>query len=344
MSAQSAPVLVTGATGRQGGAVARALRAAGLPVRALVRDPASDRAEAVRALGAELVTGDLHDRDSVTRAATGARAVFSVQMPAMTATGFDFEGEVVQGTNLIEGAKAAGVTHFVHTSVAGAGQHTRTPGWAEGRWDWMAPTLDAKSTLQDRVRAAGFPRWTLLKPGTFMENFLPSMAYLFPRGIEGGLVSVLRPETRLSLVAVDDIGAAAAAAIAAPERFDRVELELASDYLSMAEIAAVLSRVLGTELPAPDMTVEQAVAAGMPPMGASHEWLNAVGQPARPQYARDLGIPLTGFEQWAAEHMRDGDAGTAAAGPDHQGSASVVGADRPSASDAPVNGTRREGS
>ena len=59
------------------------------------------------------------------------------------------------------------------------------------------------------------------------------MAFLFPRGIEGGLVSVLKPGTRLSLVAVDDIGRAAAAAFAAPERFDGVELELASDYLSM---------------------------------------------------------------------------------------------------------------
>jgi uncharacterized protein YbjT (DUF2867 family) len=304
MTADPAPVLVTGATGKQGGATARALLAAGLPVRALVRDPGSDRAEAVEALGAELVTGDLHDRDSVIRAATGARAVFSVQMPAMTADGFDFEGEVAQGVNLIEGARAAGVPQFVHTSVTGAGQHTDVPGWAEGRWAIEA-ALTAKTAIQDRVRTAGFPRWTLLKPGTFMENFLPSAAFLFPRGAEGGLVSVLNPATRLSLVAVADIGAAAAAAFAAPERFDRVELELASDYLSMTQIAEVLSRVLGTRLSAPDMTAEEALAAGMPPMGVSHEWLNVAGQPGRPRYATDLGIPLTGFEEWALAHLRD---------------------------------------
>ncbi|QXJ26443.1 NmrA family NAD(P)-binding protein [Actinomadura graeca] len=304
MSEDSMPVLVTGATGRQGGATARALRAAGVPVRALVRDPATGLAKAVEALGAELVTGDLHDLGSVIRAAEGARAVFSVQMPAMTADGFDFEGEVAQGVNLIEGAKAAGVPQFVHTSVSGAGQHTRAPGWAEGRWATMEPTLGAKSAVQDRLRAADFPHWTLLKPGFFMENFLPSMAFLFPRGIEGGLVSVLNPETRLSLAAVDDIGRAAAAAIAAPERFDGIELELAGDYLSMTEIADILSRTLGTHLAAPDMTEQQALAAGMPPMGASHEWLNVVGQPGRPHYARDLGIPLTGFEEWAQQHMR----------------------------------------
>jgi len=297
----AAPVLVTGATGRQGGATARALLAAGVPVRALVRDPA--RAKAVEALGAELVVGDLHDVDSVIRAAKGARAVFSVQMPGMNEDGFDFAGEVTQGINLIEGAKAAGVPQFVHTSVSGAGQHVEADGWAEGRWSSMEPTLGAKAAIQDHLREAGFPRWTLLKPGFFMENFLPDMKFLFPRGVDGGLVSVIKPSTSLSLAAVDDIGTAAAAAIAEPERFTGVELELASDFLTMAEIAEVLSGALGTKLAAPDMTVEQAVAAGMPPMGASHEWLNVIGQPGRPEFARELGIPLTGFDDWARKYL-----------------------------------------
>ncbi|GAB3680223.1 NmrA family NAD(P)-binding protein [Saccharopolyspora tripterygii] len=305
MPTDTAPVLVTGATGKQGGATARALRAADVPVRALVRDPSAPRAEALEALGAELVTGDLHDRDSLLRAAEGARAVFSVQMPEITSAGFDFDGEVAQGVNLVEAAAAAGVPQFVHTSVTGAGRHAEIPGWDETRWPSMHATLSAKTAIQDRVRAAGFRRWTLLKPGTFMENFLPSTAFLFPRGIEGGLVSVLRPDTRLSLVAVADIGAAAAAAIAAPERFDRVELELAGDHLSMTEIAETLSRTLGRSLSAPDMTEEQAFAAGMPPMGASHAWLNVAGQPGRPAHARALGIPLTSFEAWAHEHMSD---------------------------------------
>ncbi|MEO3793388.1 NmrA family NAD(P)-binding protein [Nonomuraea sp. B10E15] len=303
MVTTSAPVLVTGATGKQGGAAARALRRAGVPVRALVRDPATARARAVEALGAELVTGDLHDRDSVVRAAEGVRAVFSVQMPALTADGFGFDGEVAQAVNLIEGAKAAGVPQFVQTSTSGAGGHTETPGWVAGRWGSLDDSLEAKSTIQDRVRAAGFPHWTILKPGFFMENFLPSMAFLFPRGIEGGLVSVVKPGTRLSLAAVDDIGTTVAAAIADPARFDGLELELASDYLPMSAIAEILSRTLGTYLPAPDMTEEEALAAGMPPMGASHEWMNVAGQPARPQYARDLGLPLTGFEEWARRHL-----------------------------------------
>ncbi|CAM3812027.1 NmrA/HSCARG family protein [Kibdelosporangium persicum] len=304
MSLEFAPVLVTGATGKQGGATVRALRAADVAVRALVRDPATDQAKAVEALGAELVTGDLDDRDSLVRAAKGARGVFSVQMPTMSADGFDFDGARVQGINLVEAAKAAGVEQFVHTSAMGAGQHRESVGWVEGRWPMLERSLDAKSEVQDHVRAAGFAHWTLLKPGFFMENLLPSAAYLFPRGVEGGLVSVVKPETRLSLVAVKDIGRAAAAAFVAPERFDGVELELASDYLSMTEIAEILSRVLGTPLVAPEMTEQEALAAGMPPMGATLDWMNEAGMPGRPQDARDLGIPLTSFEQWAREHVR----------------------------------------
>ncbi|WP_409463425.1 NmrA/HSCARG family protein [Amycolatopsis sp. GA6-003] len=299
--AEQAPVLVVGATGQQGGATARELLAAGVPVRALVRDPVSERAKAVEALGAELVVGDLRDRDGLTRAAKGARAVFSVQMPDLSGPEPDFAGEVTQGVNLIEAAKNAEVPQFVHTSVSGAGLPERI----DERWAFLKPGAEAKAAIQDRLRAAEFPRWTLLKPGFFMENFLPSARYVFPRGIEGGLVTILRPDTRLSLVAVRDIGRAAAAAIAEPERFDRVELELASDYRSMAEIAPILSHVLGVPLAVPDLTVDEAFAAGMPPMGLSHKMLNAIGQPARPEFTREFGIPLTSFEEWAETALRD---------------------------------------
>lgn len=300
MSAPFSPVLVVGATGQQGGATARALLAAGVPVRALVRHPSAARAQAVAALGAELIAGDLDDRDSVSRAAAGARAVFSVQMPDMDGRGF--EGELAQAGNLIDGARAAGVPQFVHTSVSGAGQHVS---WVKGRWAWMEPYYRAKAGIQDRVREAGFTHWTLIKPGFFMENFRPSAHVMFPRGVEGGLVSLLKPATRLSLIAVDDIGTAAAAAIAAPERFHKIELELAGDFLTMTDIAAILSRTLGTELIAPDMTAEEATAAGMPGMGFAQAHINEESQPARPEFARNLGLPLTTFATWARDHLGD---------------------------------------
>ncbi|ANZ41707.1 NmrA family protein [Lentzea guizhouensis] len=292
----TAPVLVTGATGKQGGAAVQALRAAGVPVRALVRDPESDRA---KALGVELVVGDLNDRSSLTQAVQGVRSVFSVQMAALTEAGFDFAGELAQATNLVEAALEQGVPQFIQTTVDGAGERIE-----DELYPIRAASMNTKAAIQDRVRAAGFERWTLLKPGFFMDNFLPSSAFLFPRGLEGGLVSMVRPATRLSLVATRDIGTAVAAAVADPERFHRVELELASEHLSMAEIAEVLSRAWGVDLVAPDLTLEQARAAGMPEMGAGHDRMNETGMAGRPRFATDLGLPLTSFADWAREQVR----------------------------------------
>ncbi|BCY10213.1 NmrA/HSCARG family protein [Actinoplanes sp. L3-i22] len=291
----SDPVLVVGATGQQGGAVARALRAAGIPVRALVRDPA-------KAVVGEAVIGDLRDRESLAKAVDGVRAVFSVQMPELKDGGYDFDGELRQGVNLIEAARAAGVPQFVHSSVSGSDRLAQAPG---DRWQPLAPYYDAKAGVEEAVREAGFALWTLVKPAFFMENFLLSAKYLVPRGAAGGLATVLKPATRLSLVAVEDIGAAAAAAIAEPQRFHGVELELAGDYLSMTEIAAVLSKALGVPLTAPDMTEREALAAGAPAYSVlPMELMNIVGQPARPEFARALGIPLTSFAAWAHDQMK----------------------------------------
>ncbi|GAB3256842.1 NmrA/HSCARG family protein [Kineosporia babensis] len=299
MNSSPEPVLITGATGRQGGATARALLAAEVPVRALVRHPSSPAAQEVEALGAELVAGNLLDRDSLLRAMRGVRGVFSVQMPAVYGAGFDFQNELDQALTLIDAARATDVPHFVQTTASGVSRFTDWPGHETGRWDALAPYFTTKNTIENRVREAGFQQWTILRPGTFMENFLPEAAYLLPRGLEGGIVTVLKPHTHLSLVAVPDIGAVAAAAFTDPDRFDRMELELASDYLPMSEIARALSAALGVELQAPDLTDAQALAAGMPAWALeSHEMLREIGQPARPEFLRALGIRPTSFTQW----------------------------------------------
>ncbi|MCX5402296.1 NmrA family NAD(P)-binding protein [Streptomyces sp. NBC_00102] len=305
MTTAAPPVLVTGATGRQGGATTRALLAQGTPVRALVRDPNTPRARAVEELGADLLVGDLTEPATLEAAVDGVRAVFSVQMPAYTEQGFDFAGEVSQADNLMTTARTAGVQQFVQSTTSGVGQHVEAPGWAEGRWTVMEAPLGTKATIQDRLRELDFPHWTLLKPSFFMENFEPSMRFYFPRGVEGGLVTVVKPGTHLALVAAEDVGRAAAAAISAPAAFHRMELELASDYLTMTEIAEILSRATGVPLTAPDMTEEQARAAGMGDMGATHAFMEAVGHPARPQFARALGIDVTSFEEWAHQHLRN---------------------------------------
>ncbi|MFH8224348.1 NmrA/HSCARG family protein [Streptomyces sp. NPDC018057] len=299
MPASSDVVLVTGATGQQGGATARALLAAGVPVRALVRDPYSQPAQAIEALGAELVRADLSDRATLGPAVDGVRAVFSVQMPPMTGTGVDFASELAQATNLLDAAKAGGVRQFVQSSTSGVGEHTRAAGWAEGRWAAMADYFDTKQAIMEAVRGAGFARWTVIKPAFFMEN-LPLLA---PRGPRGGLLTVLKPHTELALVAVRDIGAAASHALRDPDRFHRVELELAGDLRTMEQIAQTLSTAWRVPVTAPSMDMEQALDAGMPKWGAGHEWNNVVLQPARPEFARELGIPLTTFAEWADEQL-----------------------------------------
>jgi uncharacterized protein YbjT (DUF2867 family) len=285
--------LVTGATGHQGGAVARALLARGQRVRAFVRDPESPAAAALDRLGAELVRGDFNDRPSLERAAAGATAIFSMQTPLL----HDLQGDAerVAAENIVAAARAAGVMHLVHTSVAGADD----PGYAD-------PTVkywQDKAYANELVRASGVLHWTIVKPAFFMENFVrPSP--MFAGFTSDRLLTTILPATELALIACDDIGTAVAAAIADPARFDRVELELAGDRLTMREIARVLSDVLGVPVEAPTLSPEEAIAQGLAPAFAwPHARLNHVENPAHPRLAHALGLPTTSFATWAHRHL-----------------------------------------
>ncbi|GAA2793208.1 NmrA family NAD(P)-binding protein [Nonomuraea dietziae] len=120
------PILVTGATGRQGGATAARLLEAGWPVRALVRDPDAPAAKALEAEGAELRAGNLDDPGSLAEAVAGVHGVFGV-----TPDDLEVEREVRRGRALVDAAAAAGVSHFVFASVGGAERGTGIPYWRE---------------------------------------------------------------------------------------------------------------------------------------------------------------------------------------------------------------------
>ncbi|WP_306207203.1 NmrA/HSCARG family protein [Actinoplanes sp. RD1] len=294
--------LVIGATGNQGGATARALLAAGRPVRALVRDPGAPRAKELAARGAELVTGDLDDRSSVEAAVTGATSVFSVAVLSLADAGTDAERD--RGLRLVEAARRQGVEQFVHTSVSGAGAfHRSVPGYGTGRWNdhyW-----DSKAAIDEAVRDAGFAHWTVLRPATFMENLLAWSPMFGDWAAEGVFVTSYAPDTALSWIAVDDIGAVAAAAFAEPGRLDGRELELAGDLLTMTQLAATLTDVLGRPVTAPVLSTEDALARGMAPyMVQAMDHLDAAGQPARPGHAAALGFRLTDLRAWAAGRLR----------------------------------------
>ncbi len=293
-------VLVTAATGRQGGATARALLAAGnASVRVMVRNPDAPNAKALAAAGAQVVVGDLDDPMSLRAACSGARAVFSMQCPIMSAKGVDFSKERQQGRNLVEAALAEGVSTLVHTATSGVGDHRRVEGWAEGRWKSHEDYWENKHATCELVRHAGFESWTIILPATFMDHPM-----LDPAGFADGrrLITVVRTDHPLALVAPEDVGKAAAAALNDPAKFNGVTLQLASDLLTFPEIVETLSRLDGKEYVVHFGTVDEAIAAGLHPgVAQGMTYMNVAPVLARPEIARSYGISLTSFETWARQ-------------------------------------------
>ncbi|MGN6679656.1 MAG: NmrA/HSCARG family protein [Streptosporangiaceae bacterium] len=220
------PILVTGATGRQGGAVLRHLLERGLPVRALTRRPDSRAALALAARGVEIAAGDMDDRPSLERTMHGVRGVYSVQ---------DFwsagaEREVRQGINVADAARVADVDHLVYASVGGADRNSGIDHW-ETKW-----------TIEQHIRALGLPA-TMLRPAAFMENYyIPAVEKAL---LKGRLLDAIRGDIPYQTIATDDIGKFAALAFDQPDKFIGVALEIAGSELTNRAAAEVFSRVLG---------------------------------------------------------------------------------------------------
>jgi len=219
-------VLVTGATGRQGGAVIRHLRGKGWKLRALTRNPKSAAAQELAKSGVEVVQGDLEDPASLERGLRGAYGVFSVQ--DFWAVGA--RREVQQGKNLADAAKKAGVQHFVYSSVGGAERNSGIDHW-ESKWE-----------IEKHVRQLGLSA-TMLRPAAFMENYYIDQVEIGL--LKGKLLDPIRGDKPYQTIASDDIGAFAALAFERPQEFIGLELEIAGSELTNVEAAEVFSRVLG---------------------------------------------------------------------------------------------------
>lgn len=230
MTTKSELVLVLGATGQQGGATARALRRDGWRVRALVRDPASAKARELAGLGVELVPGDFRDRASLDRAIAGTYGVFSIQPSSgQPQYGLSDDDEIRIGKAVADAAKAAGVEHFVYTSVAGLGPDSGV-GHFESKWQ-----------IEGHVRASGL-RATIVRPAAFMELLLEPYFGLASRA----LTFFMRPERKMQFIAGEDIGALVARVFAEPHAHVGTTLELAGDALSGDELAEKIGRATGT--------------------------------------------------------------------------------------------------
>jgi uncharacterized protein YbjT (DUF2867 family) len=277
-------ILVTGATGKQGGAVARELLNAGARVRAMTRKPEGEVARALAARGAEVVRGDLDDAASLEKALEGVWGVFAVQNTWEAGV----EKEEQQGKRMAEVARKRNVQHYVYTSVGSAQRKTGIP------------HFDNKARVEDTVRALGFPSHVILRPVFFMDNLI-GPGFGLP---DGKLRIALPPGRTLQMVAVDDIGKYGARAFTQHQQLRGKEIDIASDELTSPDVAKVLTQVLGKPITYEQQPIEQ-VRAFSPEFAIMLEWFDRVGYNADiAGIEREHGIKPTRLPAWAAAHKQ----------------------------------------
>ncbi|WP_280273143.1 NmrA/HSCARG family protein [Nocardia wallacei] len=227
-------VFVTGATGQQGGAVAYRLLEDGWRVRALTRNPAGAAARALAAAGAEIVAGSLEDPAAIERGVAGAYGVFSVHPGPLTPD----RDEAKSGKGIADAALKHGVAHLVYSSGLAADR-----GGQEAKWE-----------VERYLAEIGVPV-TILRPSSFMENFVTQSATVGVR--DGALRTAAAPHVRQQFIALDDIGAFAALALARPGEFRGRTLELVGDALTPPEVAAEMSAAVGRTIPYIQRPIEE---------------------------------------------------------------------------------------
>ena len=276
MATQSKIILVTGATGQQGGAVAKALLTKGQKVRVMSRTP--EKASALAQAGAEVVKGNLTNPSDLQAALRGVHGVFA--MSTWFEAGMD--QEVRQGIMMADAAKQAGIAHYVYTSVGSAHRNTGIPHF-ETKWK-----------VEQHIRQIGLPA-TVLRPVWFMENFT---TFSKPSA-EGILMVPMRADKKLAMVALRDIGEFGAAAFMRPNDFLGQAIDLAGDELTMPDVASHLSKVTGRSIQFQGRPLEQAEAAMGHDLATMFRWFNEVGYQINVAALKQIfGIPLTTFAEW----------------------------------------------
>ena len=275
-------IVVCGATGSQGGAVARSLLDRGFRVRALTRDPHKPEAQALAEQGAEVVQGDMEDRSAMDHVLVeGIYGVFSVQN--FWEAGYD--REVHQGKIVADAAKMAGVEHFVYSSVGSAHRQTGIPHF-ESKWE-----------IEEHVRHIGLP-YTIFRPVFFMQNWEWMREYI----LGGTLAQPLDPDKPFQQVAVEDVGAFAAIAFERPEEWIGREVDLAGDEQTMPEIAETFGRVIGKEISYYQVPWDQFEEQMGEEGAVMYRWFNEVGYEADIAALRQEYPELTTFERYLRSH------------------------------------------
>jgi uncharacterized protein YbjT (DUF2867 family) len=272
-------ILVTGITGQQGGVVARRLQADGWRVRGLTRDPDSDRARPFRELGVELVLGDLADEPSLRAPLEGVYGVFAMATPFEKG----IENEIAQGKTLGDVAAAAGVRHYLYSSVGSA--HKKTG----------IPHFESKAAIEDHLRGLDLPL-TVVRPVYFMEN-LVTWAQDSDKGL--AVTTPLATTTRLQMIAVDDIAAIVGVVFAQPERYVGKAFDIAGDELTMPDAASVLGAAIGEPVRSVQVPWD-AVRAQNEDLCLMYEWFERKGYGVDIADVRKMYPELLDFRAWVA--------------------------------------------
>ncbi|GAB4583057.1 NmrA/HSCARG family protein [Nocardia sp. IFM 10818] len=287
MTTNHETILVTGATGGQGGAVARSLLSGGWTVRALVRDPGAPAVRELAALGAQVVPGDLDDPESLRAAAQGCHGVFSVQ--ACDIANPAPEVEVRQGKNVVDACAAAEVAHLVYSSVGAAHRGSGVT------------HFQTKADIEAYIRARRVPA-TVLRPVFFMENWL----HLLPAAIDGERVGsiALDPDTAVQMIALHDIGRIAADVFDHRREFLGERIEIAGDERTVREVAEIFSRIDGVPTRFERQPIEELRAVSSE-LAAMFGWLENHGYQADLGTLQDRYPGLLSLEAWLTK-VRNG--------------------------------------
>ena len=223
-------ILVTGATGLQGGAVARHLLKLGkFEVRCLTRRPDSEAAKTFKQLGADVVKADLDDPTSLKRVLRGCTGVFGV-----TNYWEAFQREYQQGVNLIDAASEAEVAHLVLSTLPSAAKISNGA--------IAVSHFETKARMEEHARRRGVP-FTLVHVAFYFENFIN---YFPPQKQADGNYGFGFPlaEAPLAALAVDDTGGVVTAIFENRGEFLGATVEIVGDQMSARQFAQIMSRVL----------------------------------------------------------------------------------------------------
>jgi uncharacterized protein YbjT (DUF2867 family) len=278
-------ILVTGATGHIGSELVRLLAEQGAPARALVHSP--DKAAPIQRLGLESALGDYEQPDTLDAAMKDCDQLFLLSPPSPR--------QPQQEQHVIDAARRAGVGHVVKQSVPWAGPDAPVE---FSRWHGQVEEHLAQSGLA----------YTLLRPSSFMQNFLMSAQQVADQGVLYGMFG----EGRVAFIDTRDIAAVAAELLTSPGRQGASYTLTGPEALSAAEVAERLSAATGRQVSSVDLGADafrQALAgAGMPGwlvdgvvegntmLAADH------GAAVTDEVARLTGRPPRTFAQFAADH------------------------------------------